>query len=608
MKNVILATIISIAICFFMACDMLNPYTTVQEPIISLDSGTYTQDQTVSIECNTVNTVIYYSTDGSLPGKESNIYSEPITVDRSLTLKAIAILNNQVESFVTSKDYYLKVSIPTSSIEEGAYDTGQILYLNSETENVTFFYTLDGSVPTMDSEKYINDILVNQTITIRCFGMKDGYEKSSELSVSYTISPIQVPSFDLESGLYNNDQTVSISCSTEDAVIYYTLNEDIPTTNSNEYFEPITVNKSLTIKAIATRNNTPDSAIAEASYVFQSASPSISPSAGTYDIGQTISLNTETTDATIFYTLDGSDPSDTSTLYRGPFMIEDTMTIKSIVIKTKYEVSDIISSSFVINPVDVPLVTPETGTYNDDMLFKMSCSTSDTSIYYTLNGDTPTNNSRLYTGSFYISEPTTVKAIAIRANTPDSDIVEQIITFQAAMPTVNPEEGHYTESKTIIFQCDTSNSSIYYSLDGSDPLNTGSLYTVPIVIDYTTQLRAISVRDTFINSTELVRDYTITAKPSFSISFASPEDENLNLTLSTDNFISKSEHSNVELAVTDQYDSYYWYIGINLQTEETASTFNWDVSSINPGLYTITCFATIDGISISKEVKLKIIN
>lgn len=58
-------------------------------------------------------------------------------------------------------------------------------------------------------------------------------------------------------------KTVAISCETEEAAIYYTLDGSTPTAESIPYYEPFEVKKSCTVKAIAVKEGFTDSEVAE---------------------------------------------------------------------------------------------------------------------------------------------------------------------------------------------------------------------------------------------------------------------------------------------------------------------------------------------------------
>jgi len=63
------------------------------------------------------------------------------------------------------------------------------------------------------------------------------------------------------------------------------------------------------------------------------ATPVVSPAGGTYSEAQTVTITCETADASIYYTLDGSDPTAQSLLYTAPFSLSATSTLRAIAIK-----------------------------------------------------------------------------------------------------------------------------------------------------------------------------------------------------------------------------------------------------------------------------------
>ena len=67
--------------------------------------------------------------------------------------------------------------------------------------------------------------------------------------------------------------------------------------------------------------------------LLQVQTPAASPDGGTFAGSQTVILTCSTTDALIYYTLDGSPPSAGSTLYSTPFTLTTTTTVNAIAIK-----------------------------------------------------------------------------------------------------------------------------------------------------------------------------------------------------------------------------------------------------------------------------------
>ena len=63
------------------------------------------------------------------------------------------------------------------------------------------------------------------------------------------------------------------------------------------------------------------------------ATPTFSPAAGRYETAQTVSITCETTGATIYYTLDGTNPTTSSTPYTSALTISETTTVKALAVK-----------------------------------------------------------------------------------------------------------------------------------------------------------------------------------------------------------------------------------------------------------------------------------
>ena len=97
---------------------------TVEAPQANLASGTYTSDQSVALSTQTVGADIYYTTDGSTPGKTSAKYTGPISVTgkeaRSVEtkIKAIAVKDKMQDSPVETFTYTIKISDTTAPTGE----------------------------------------------------------------------------------------------------------------------------------------------------------------------------------------------------------------------------------------------------------------------------------------------------------------------------------------------------------------------------------------------------------------------------------------------------------------------------------------------------------
>lgn len=75
-------------------------------------------------------------------------------------------------------------------------------------------------------------------------------------------------------------------------------------------------------------------------------------------------------------------------------------------------------------------------------------------------------------------------------------------------PVVSVAGGRYTEAQNVELTCATTGASIYYTLDGTEPSASSTLYTGAINIASTTTLKAIAIKDN--NSSAVVTmNYTI---------------------------------------------------------------------------------------------------
>ena len=160
------------------------------------------------------------------------------------------------------------VATPAFSVESGAVNSGTEVTISCATDGAKIYYTKDGSNPTASSTEYTAAISVTEAVTLKAIAVKDGMNDSAVESVSYTIKEtVATPAFSVESGAVNSGTSVTITCSTDGAKIYYTTDEKDPTASSTEYTGAISVTPPMTLKAIAVKDGMNDSAVASASYL-----------------------------------------------------------------------------------------------------------------------------------------------------------------------------------------------------------------------------------------------------------------------------------------------------------------------------------------------------
>ncbi len=106
---------------------------TVAAPVFSPAGGTYTSAQTVTITCATSGAEIRYTTDGSEPTASSLLYSSPLTVSATTTIKAKAMKSGITSSATVTQTYTISSTNITPWAAGTAYKVGDLVTYNGKT-------------------------------------------------------------------------------------------------------------------------------------------------------------------------------------------------------------------------------------------------------------------------------------------------------------------------------------------------------------------------------------------------------------------------------------------------------------------------------------------
>ena len=286
---------------------------------------------------------------------------------------------------------------------------------------------------------------------------------NQELTIAAYHAPDQVaaPTFSPAAGSYVGKQTVTITCATDDATIYYTTDGAEPTKNSTEYETPISVTETTTIKAFATKTDLAGSSAASAKYTISKAEPVLTVTAPTFtkvytgyaqpaaaaltitNAGNSMAtissvalsgtnasdFTLNTTDST---TIDaGATNSSTYTvqpnagLAKGTYTATVTVTYDGGATAT----ADVSFRVLETSVVPTPTFSPAGGTFTSTQSVTISCEEKDAVIYYTTDGSTPTKESTKYSSAIRVENTTTIKAIAIAEGMTDSEAAQATYTI-----------------------------------------------------------------------------------------------------------------------------------------------------------------------------------
>ena len=283
---------------------------------------------------------------------------------------------------------------------------------------------------------HIKQVLLNDSIDVTLQVAEGKYviesmTSANKVFASFELNPtVETPT------IARSGNKVGISTATEDAVIYYTLDGSGPTAESMLYSDSITVERNCTIKAIAMRENYYPSQVAtfEVDW-FRVANVGFNQS------GYVISLTTATEGASIRYTLSNSEAGEQT--YAEPLTLTGDCDITAYATRDGYHNSD--TTLFVFKAIDVTVAKPAIVANGNHV--GISTTTEQATIYYTMDGSAPTENSTVYTDSIMVDHNCTVKAIAMRPNwfssEVDSLVVDWIVigdaSFDGLVATVSGE-------------------------------------------------------------------------------------------------------------------------------------------------------------------------
>ncbi|HWQ55153.1 MAG TPA: chitobiase/beta-hexosaminidase C-terminal domain-containing protein [Bryobacteraceae bacterium] len=162
----------------------------VAAPTFSPAAGTYSSTQMVTITSNTTGAEIHYTSDGTNPTLTSPLYSGPVSVSSTTTIKAMGHKSGMTDSTVTSATYTITLGVvaaPSLTPAAGTYLSAQTVTITSNTSGAEIHYTTDGSTPTSSSPLYTGPVSVQSTATIKAIGYKSGMTESSVASAAYVI-------------------------------------------------------------------------------------------------------------------------------------------------------------------------------------------------------------------------------------------------------------------------------------------------------------------------------------------------------------------------------------------------------------------------------------
>jgi hypothetical protein len=234
-----------------------------------------------------------------------------------------------------------------------------------------------------------------------------------------------------------------------------------------------------------------------------------------------------------------------------------------------------------------PVITPSGGTFTSSQSVTMSSATSAASIYYTLDGSTPTTSSTLYSSAITVGTDTTINAIATAAGYNPSPVSTATFTFsnQAPPVTFSPAAGTYPSAQTVTISDSDANAKIYYTTDGSTPSASSTAYSGPIQVTASETINAIAIDPAMASSNIVTAAYVIQSggtSINFGSGFSSTQGLDLNGTA-----VATNSQLQLTTGSTWQAGSVFWNAPISVQAFTTTFQFQEFEAQANGFTFTI---------------------
>jgi alpha-tubulin suppressor-like RCC1 family protein len=166
-------------------------YGTLPTPLAAPGGGSYTTDQTVALSLpgGPQGAEIRYRLDGGTPGASSPLYTGPIAVSSTTTLKARAFHVNFASGGTLTAAYTMSAATPTFTLAPGDYSAGQTVAIATATPNATIRYTLNGATPTATDPIFTPGLpLTVGNYTLMAAAFRTGYTTSGTAAAAFTVT------------------------------------------------------------------------------------------------------------------------------------------------------------------------------------------------------------------------------------------------------------------------------------------------------------------------------------------------------------------------------------------------------------------------------------
>jgi len=468
--------------------------------------------------------VIYYTTDGSQPTSSSEVYQTSVTLRKDTTIRFFAVdeagnaENVRKEAYTIRLDSTKPVTLAEPS--GGLFREPVAVKLSAE-KGTTVYYTTDGGRPTVKSPRYSRPIQFVRSGVLRFFAVDEAGNTESVREESYVIDS-QPPAVRAQPGAGAFGGPVKVALrSSERGTIRYELGGSEAGMSSPVYKNPISISRTTTVSFIAVDEAGNKSPAMKNEYVIDTIPPQAvtRPPGGKYS-GR-IRVKIEPSEpADIFFTVDGSTPSEGSPPYRGPITINNNTTLSYFAVDKVGNRSDPQSQRYILD--SSPPATraePPGGTFSGEVTVSLS-GEEGAVIRYTLDGMSPSEASPVYEKPLRLVKDTQLKFYGTDTSGNREEVHVENYTFDLTPPStgIEPEPGYYNKPIRVTLSSEKTGR-IFVRRAGQKDFG---VYAGPFVVDKTEKISFYSMDGAGNKEAAQVADYFIDTEPPFTVPYPAP--------------------------------------------------------------------------------------
>jgi PKD repeat protein len=337
----------------------------------NLTSGTYNNTQTVTLNASDnldSSPEIHYTTNGDTPTSNSTLYTGPISIKSTTTLKFIAIDDAGNVSGVRTEIYTIEQAPVARFTGTPISGTLQVAFTDTSTGNITSYawdFQNDGTVDSNlqnPTYTYTTPGVYTVCLTVRGPGGGNSMVYMDYVNVNY---PAPVAEFTANPNNGTAPLNVTFTDASTGNITSYAWDfQNDGTVDSTEQNPTYTYNTPGTYTVLLTVEGPGGSVsktvnITVANLDITAPVPKIDIKGGLSRTTRTVTLTAtddQDTNPKIYYTTDGATPTSSSALYTGPISISKTTMLKFIAVDSAGNTSPVQTETYTIDTT-APAIT-----------------------------------------------------------------------------------------------------------------------------------------------------------------------------------------------------------------------------------------------------------